>query len=308
MVEKAKLKMDDGCAIYFQNRFWHKFDYTENHILFEVHEWYWNFHCKQQNHVCNQGHFLGFISETLFPSSEGEIHTDIYRPQRSWGKVIFSQASVILSTGGGVLPLGGGCASSRGGASSGGGCFLRGCLVETPLGRLLLWAVRILLECILVTGRNEVVAKVMFLQVCVCPRGGRVSASVHAGMPDPPRTGRHPPRTRQTSPWDQADTPPRPGRLSPPGPGRHPPGPGRHPRPPQDQAGPPGKQTPAYGLRAAGTHPTGMHSCYYLLFRAFKSILAWKINCIAVIKRNHFHSFQREPSFRYHYLKVQSHD
>ena len=25
---------------------------------------------------------------------------DCYRPQRSWGKVIFSQASVILSTGG----------------------------------------------------------------------------------------------------------------------------------------------------------------------------------------------------------------
>ena len=24
---------------------------------------------------------------------------------------------------------------------------------------------------------------------------------------------------------------------------------------------PPGKQTPAYGLRAASTHPTGMHSC-----------------------------------------------
>ena len=37
-----------------------------------------------------------------------------------------------------------------------------------------------------ITGRNEVVAKVMFLQVCVCPQGGRVSASVHAGMPDPP--------------------------------------------------------------------------------------------------------------------------
>ena len=31
-----------------------------------------------------------------------------------------------------------------------------------------------------------------------------------------------------------------------------PPGPGRPP---------PGKQTQAYGLRAAGTHPTGMHSC-----------------------------------------------
>ena len=45
-----------------------------------------------------------------------------------------------------------------------------------------------------ITGRNEVVAKVMFLQVSVCPQGGRVSAPVHAGMPDPP--------------WDQADTPP----------------------------------------------------------------------------------------------------
>ena len=43
----------------------------------------------------------------------------------------------------------------------------------------------------------------MFLQVCVCPQGGRVSASVHAGMPDPP--GSRPPRTRQT-PRDQADT------------------------------------------------------------------------------------------------------
>ena len=26
---------------------------------------------------------------------------------------------------------------------------------------------------------------------------------------------------------------------------------------------PSGKQTPAYGQRAAGTHPTGMHSCFY---------------------------------------------
>ena len=36
-----------------------------------------------------------------------------------------------------------------------------------------------------ITSHNEVVAKVMFLQVCVCPQGGRVSASVHAGMPYP---------------------------------------------------------------------------------------------------------------------------
>ena len=112
--------------------------------------------------------------------------------------------------------------------------------------------VHILQECILVTGCNKVVAKVMFLQVCVCPQGGRVSVSVYAGMPDSP-----PPWARQT--------PPRPGR--PPGPGRcpPPPGPGRPPRPGRHPPGwgrhPPGKQTPAYGLRAAGTQPTGMHSC-----------------------------------------------
>ena len=72
-----------------------------------------------------------------------------------------------------------------------------------------------------VTGRNEVVAKVMFLQVCVCPQGGRMSASVHAGMPHPPGPGRHhhhhprpgraPPPDQPDTPWDQAD-PHRPGR------------------------------------------------------------------------------------------------
>ena len=65
-----------------------------------------------------------------------------------------------------------------------------------------------------------------------------------------------PPAVRQTPP-DQADTPqtrqtpPRPGR--PPDQADTPPGPGRPL---------PGKQTPAYGLRAADTHPTGMHSCF----------------------------------------------
>ena len=76
-----------------------------------------------------------------------------YCPQRSWGKVIFSQASVILLTGGCFL-LGG--ASSIGGASSrgvlpSGGCFLLGGVPGgDPPGRLLLWTIRILLECILV--------------------------------------------------------------------------------------------------------------------------------------------------------------
>ena len=67
----------------------------------------------------------------------------------------------------------------------------------------------------------------VFTGVCLST-GGRVSASVHAGIP--------PPRTRQIPP-DQAD-------------------------PPGTRQTPPGKQTPAYGLRVAGTHPTGMHSCY----------------------------------------------
>ena len=68
---------------------------------------------------------------------------------------------------------------------------------------------------ILITGRNEVVAKVIFLHLSVIHsvhRGG--SASVHAGIPPPPGPGR-PPRTRQTPPGT---------RQTPPGPGRHPPG------------------------------------------------------------------------------------
>ena len=84
-----------------------------------------------------------------------------------------------------------------------------------------------------ITGRNEVVAKVMFYRCVSVHRGGggRVSASVHAGMPDPPdqtdpprirqtppptrqtpRISQTPPRTRQTPPPDQAD-PPQGSRL-----------------------------------------------------------------------------------------------
>ena len=43
--------------------------------------------------------FRGYVPITLQIRTK---YTYIYRPQRSWGKVIFSQASVILSTGGGV--------------------------------------------------------------------------------------------------------------------------------------------------------------------------------------------------------------
>ena len=93
----------------------------------------------------------------------------------------------------------------------------------------------------------------MSLQVSVCPRGKRVSASVDAGMSYPPDLAYTPLGTWQTPPQDQEDTPPVRGRHPPspspcdladtplpfpPGPGRHPPGPGRH--------HPPGMLTPTY--------------------------------------------------------------
>ena len=82
------------------------------------------------------------------------------------------------------------------------------------------------------TGRNEVVAKVIFLHLSVIHsvhRGGLPQCML--GYHTPPGPGRPPPRTRQT-------TPPRPGR----------------PQPPPDQADPP-PRLQAYGLRAAGMHP-----------------------------------------------------
>ena len=125
------------------------------------------------------------------------------------------------------------------------------------------------------TGRNEVVAKVMFLQVCVCPQGGRVSASVHAGKPYPPPPGpgrppqmENPPGIRQT-PWDGEPFPRTRQTTTPLGPGRPP-----HP----------GKQTPAYGLRAAGTHPTGMHSCFNLdIFYPLNSPHLNKNSCMRIV-------------------------
>ena len=71
----------------------------------------------------------------------------------------------------------------------------------------------------------------MFLLVSVILSTGGGSASVHAGMLPPPHEGGTP---------QEGDTPCQGG-------------------------GPPhtGKQTPAYGQWAAGTHPTGMHSWFF---------------------------------------------
>ena len=89
----------------------------------------------------------------------------------------------------------------------------------------------------------------------------RVCNSVHRGgslgreTPPPGRQEEHPPPPGQAGRTS-------PGQGEPPWSRRHPP-PGtspprsRHSPPPP----PPGKQTPAYGQWAAGTHPTGMHSC-----------------------------------------------
>ena len=88
---------------------------------------------------------------------------------------------------------------------------------------------------VFITGRNEIVAKVMFLQVCVCPQGGEgvcLSACWDAGPPpdqvDPPGPGRHPPGPGihppdQADPPVQADPTPLIRQTPPPGPGRPPP-------------------------------------------------------------------------------------
>ena len=88
----------------------------------------------------------------------------------------------------------------------------------------------------------------MFLQASVIlSTGGRVSASLHAGMPDSP--GSRPPRTRHTTPLDQAH---------PPGPGTPPPRSRYSPRlgtpPPPDQAHQPLDQA-HHPPSGPGTHP-----------------------------------------------------
>ena len=147
-----------------------------------------------------------------------------------------------------------------------------------------------------ITGRNEVVAKVIFLHLNnfakhwyhfyvyyrpqrSCGQGNiftPVCHSVHRGG------GGGIPQGTEADPPDQAHPPPR-TRHHPPDQTHHPPGPGTPPRtrhnttPPQTRH-PPGKQTPAYGLRAAGTHPTGMHSCLNENSLNLKHIIQQKIS------------------------------
>ena len=88
----------------------------------------------------------------------------------------------------------------------------------------------------IITGRNEVVAKVMFLHVSVILFTGGASG-------EPPRTRQTPPLGPRRTPLQTRQTPPGPRRTPPPD-QADPPGPDRHP--PWDQGEPPlqTRQTP----------------------------------------------------------------
>ena len=76
-------------------------------------------------------------------------------------------------------------------------------------------------------------------------------------MENPPRW-----RTPPDGEPPQMESPPSPGWRTPP-----------MEEPPPRMEPPPPKQTPAYGLRSAGTHPTGMHSCFFLVLLKIQHVV-----------------------------------
>ena len=128
------------------------------------------------------------------------------------------------------------------------------------------WMCRIIFHLypVIFTGRNYVVIKVIFSHLFVILfTGGGICLNACWDTNPPPE---------QTHPPDQAHTPPGPGTP----PDQAPPDQAsprtRHPlRPDTPPASTPlsPEQTPAYGLRAAGMHPTGMHSC--IMFNQVKA-------------------------------------
>ena len=109
---------------------------------------------------------------------------------------------------------------------------------------------------VMFTGRNEVVAKVIFLHLFVILFTGGDGSPV-GRTPLPGRTpcqGEHPPRTRPPCQGEPPPGPDPPARENLPR--------TRPPNPPTPAPDPPGKHTAAYGQRAAGMHPTGMHFCF----------------------------------------------
>ena len=128
---------------------------------------------------------------------------------------------------------------------------------------------------ILVTSRNEVVAKVMFLLVSVILLTGGVSDRENPPGKEAPQArkphvaGDSSPRRSPPLPHPPRRPPLTPGKETSLTPGRESPLAGRPPGKETPWQGdplarrPPGRETlPAYGQWAAGTHPTGMHSCW----------------------------------------------
>ena len=110
------------------------------------------------------------------------------------------------------------------------------------------------------TGRNEVVAKVMFLHVCdSVHRGGSLGRETPLGQGGTP--GADPPLRAGRTPLGR-ENPPRSRPPSPPG--ADPPSPLRARRTPPG-ADPPREADCSIWSMVARTHPTGMHSCYTCL-------------------------------------------
>ena len=85
-----------------------------------------------------------------------------------------------------------------------------------PRGVVKKRVVHTLLECFLVTGRNEVVAKVIFLHLFVILfKGGTVVVSHKALRQTPPPRTRHPPPPEQAHHPPGPDTPPAPNTTPP---------------------------------------------------------------------------------------------
>ena len=141
------------------------------------------------------------------------------------------------------------------------------------------------------TGRNEVVAKVMFLYVCVIlfTRGC---------------SGQNPP-VKENPPWDQAD-PPGTRQTLPPEPGRHPPrtrqttpplGPGRQ-HPPWDQADTPTPPPPCREEDCSIRSMSGRYASYWNAFFSFNSLLrSTDARLLSIL-----HRFQYRAYFFFHFF------
>ena len=106
--------------------------------------------------------------------------------------------------------------------------------------------------CFVITRKRSLGQGNIFTPVCHSVHRGEYLGRNPPGQVHPP-AGTTPRQVHPPGPG----TPPRPGTP----PGQVPPGPGYTP---PDQVHPPGAvHAGRYGQQAGGTHPTGMHSCYF---------------------------------------------